>query len=582
MKSVKKFEEVPKFNDKQIEKQLAKQIRFLKLVYPFLEDDIYQEGCLELRPVRRNKETKYVRSYNAWRMDEKAIDKLRDFLKKINGQPCCLYYSLYTLRHEKKKEGKINKNNCLFTSVLAADFDKITQEEFQKEKKKLTDLGIETIDIFTGHGFQMLILLKEKVYDKELVRKFTNLLVSKGFRVDSTIIDCARLFRMPYSFNCKSLDKSSEYYDQGIIPATVINFSDKRYYLVDVFKKINSLPDVIKPTETQAAEFTELSIKSLKVAPITVKDKQEQIKKIKEVKKIKIENLNSVYGDYIQVDRLPEAIQKMLNGSEEGLRNQVMLFIVPFLRNTLGLNIQTIKSILTIWGDLCSPQLDKKFIEKEVDRIYKYGFKGRQGKYTKELQKAYGYLEFSKYTRANKIIIPNAIFEDFDIISDGSVKIYLGMKLAEQIEGLKEFTQKEIEEVSKISRRTFFRNINDLLVTGFICKRKANRRQGEEYIYYINPYFNSTKGFTPIENILVKSMLLELTDGEMKLYSYLCHMIGSCKHDCWASQKYIASKIGKKQNSVSEMTSKLSEKKYITKRIITRDNIKHCIYNLNY
>lgn len=585
MKSIKKFEEVPKFNDKQIEKQLAKQIRFLKLVYPFLEDNEYQEGCIEIRPIRRNKDTKYIRSFNTWRLEENDINELRKFLNLINGQGYCIYYSLYCFEYGKneKQKGKINKDNSLFTTILASDFDDITLEEFNKEKEKLINLGIETIDIYTGHGFQMLILLKEKVYDKDILKKFTNLMISKGFKVDPAIVDCARVFRMPYTFNCKSLDENSKHYCEGILPTTDLNLTNKRYHLVDIFNKINSLPDVIKLSEAQAIEVTEFNIKAIKFAPITVKDKKEQLKKIKEIKNIKIENLNSIYKDYIEVDKLPEPIQKMLNGSQEGLRNQVMLFIVPFFRNALGLNIQTIKNILIIWGDLCSPQLDKKFIEKEVDRIYKYGFKGQQGKYTKELQKAYGYLEFSKYTRANKIIIPNAIFEDFDIISDGAVRIYLSMKLAEQMEGIKEFTQKEIQEISKISRMTFFRNINDLLVTGFICKRKANRRLKEEYIYYINPYFSTTKGFTPIENILVKSMLLELTDGEMKLYSYLCMMIGSYKHDCWASQKYIAEKIGKKgQSSISKMTDQLVLKKYITKRTITRDNINHCIYNLNY
>lgn len=585
MKSVKKFEEVPKFNDKQIEKQLAKQIRFLKLVYPFLGEDEYQEGCVEIRPIRRNKDTKYIRSFNTWRLKENDINELRKFLNLINGQGYCVYYSLYAFEYSKneKQKGKINKDNSLFTTVLASDFDDITLEEFNKEKKKLIDLGIETIDIFTGHGFQMLILLKEKVYDKDILKKFTNLMISKGFKIDPAIVDCARVFRMPYTFNCKSLDENSKHYDEGILPTTDINITDKRYHLVDIFKKLNSLPDVIKLTETQAIEVTQFNIKSIKVKPITVHDKKEHLRKIKEVKKIKIENLNSIYDKYIEVDKVPEPIQKMLSGSQEGLRNKVMLFIVPFFRNTLGFNIQTIKNILVIWGGLCSPKLDETFIKKEVDRIYKYGFKGRQGKYTTELQKAYGYLEFSKYTRANKIIIPNAIFEEFDSISDGSIRIYLAMKLTEQMEGRKEFTQNEIQEVSKISRRTFFRNINDLLASGFICKKKANRRQGEEYIYYINPYFSTTKGFTTIENILIKSMLLELTDGEMKLYAYLCHMIGSCKHDCWASQKYIAEKIGKKgQSSISKMTDQLVLKKYITKRTITRDNINHCVYNLNY
>lgn len=579
MREIKIFESVPTFSEQQIEKQLIKQIRFLKAIYPWLNEDNYQDGAVELRPIKRDKEAKYIKSYNTWRLEEKDINSLRDFLALLNGQGYCLYYSLFTLDYNKtsgKQKGKINLDNALYTSVLASDFDNITWEEFKIEKQKLTNLGLETIDIFTGHGFQSLILLKEKVWDREIIKKYTKLLISKGFKVDTAIVDCARVFRMPYSFNCKSLDPKNKHYMEGIVPTTDVNWTEKRYNLADVFKALNSLPTVIEQME-------ELNIKEIKTEPVTIKEKKIQLDKIREIKNIKIENLNTLYSELIDIERFPEPIQKMLQGTPSGLRNNVMLFIIPFLRHTLGLNIQTIKSILTIWGSLCTPALDKDFVEKEVDRIYKYGFKGQQGKYTTELREAYGYLEFNKFTRQNKILIPNSIFEDFDVINDGAVKIYISLKLAEQVDGVKEFTQKEIIEISQISRSTFFKNINDLLSMGYVCKKRANRRLGEEYIYYINPYFSSIDGFTMLENAVVQLMLNQLTDGEMKLYSYLCFMIGSSKNDCWASQKYLAKKIGKKaHNSISYMTDELVKKKYITKKTVEKDGIKHCIYNLNY
>lgn len=579
MKEIKIFESVPTFTDGQIEKQLNKQIRFLKAIYPWLTEDNYQNGAIELRPIKRDKDAKYIRSYNTWRLEEKDINALREFLKLINGEGYCLYYSLFNFDYTKtsgKEKGKINKDNALYTSVLAADYDNITWEEFQSEKKKLTDLGIETIDIFTGHGFQSLILLKEKVYDKEIIKKYTELLISKGFRVDGAIVDCARVFRQPYTFNCKSLDHKNKHFGEGIVPTTDVGWTEKRYNLVDVFKSLNTLPTVIE-------QSTEIDINTIKTEPVTIKEKKVQLEKIKKIKNIKIENLNTLYSEYVDVERLPEPIQKMLQGSESGLRNKVMLFIIPFLRNSLGLNIQTIKGILTIWGSLCTPNLNKEHIEKEVDRIYKYGFKGQQGKYTEELRQAYGYLEFNKFTRQNKILIPNSIFEDFDVISDGAIKIYLSLKLSEQIDGIKEFTKQDIQQSANIVERTLERNIKDLVAMGYVCKRKSNRRQGEQYIYYINPYFSSINGFTMLENAVVQLMLNQLTDGEMKLYSYLCMMIGSSKNDCWASQKYLAKKIGKKgQNAISMMTDNLQSKKYITKKTIDKDGIKHCIYNLNY
>lgn len=592
MKTTKAFNSVPVFNDKQLDKQLEKQVHFLKIIYPFLEDEsTWNEGAIELRPIKRDSTLKgYIRSYNAWHMQDKDIESLKKFLGMINGKGYCLYYSTFTFDHSKEvlngngkamEKGKINNSNALFTTVLPMDFDNITLEEFKKEKQKLIDLDIETIDIFTGHGFQSLILLNHRVLDKDILKKFTNLMLSKGFKVDEALVDPARVLRMPYSFNCKAMDKKSKYYHEAfpdLFPTTDINWTERRYHVVDIFQKINSMPDVIP----QEKPMTEIEIKGIQVAPITSTEKKKEQAEIKEVKKIKIENLKTVFN-MLDFEKLPEPIQKMLQGSQSGLRNKVMLFLIPFFRNSLGLSIQTIKQIMAIWGEKCSPALDKDFVIAEVDRLYKYGFKGKFGAYTAELQKAYGYLEFSKFTRQNKITIPNSIFDDFDVISDGAVRIYLSMKLAVAIDGVKEFTQKEILEHAEIGRATFYRNITDLLAMGYLCKKRANRRQGEEYIYYINPYFSSVDGFTMLENAVVQMMLNQLTDGEMKLYSYLCMMVGSSKNDCWASQKYLAKKIGKKgQNAISMMTDSLQSKKYITKNTIDKDGIKHCIYNLNY
>lgn len=238
---------------------------------------------------------------------------------------------------------------------------------------------------------------------------------------------------------------------------------------------------------------------------------------------------------------------------------------------------------MVVWGEHCTPKMTQEAVETDVDRIYKKGFKGGFGKYTVELRKAYGYLEFNKYTRNNKIIIPNAIFNDFDVISDGAIRIYLSMKLAKSLDDLKELTKEDIQKYADISERTVERNMKDLVSMGYVCKRKENRRLGEKYIYYINPYFSTIEGYTMIENSLVKLMLQELTDGESKLYIYLCKMIGSSKNECWSSQKYIAKNIGKTQQGISLITDKLSEKRYIKKTtLITDDNIKVCTYNLNY
>jgi predicted transcriptional regulator len=232
----------------------------------------------------------------------------------------------------------------------------------------------------------------------------------------------------------------------------------------------------------------------------------------------------------------------------------------------------------------CNPVFHEDYVNSEVDRIYGYKFKGKHGSYSTELRQKYGYLEFSKYNRDSKTLIPNDFFKDFIALSDCAVKIYLAMRLANKIEGIKEFTEKIISEYAGISERTLKRHIKFLLKTGHICKKKTNRRNGENYIYYLKPYFSSTTGYSLLENATIRVLFTGLTDGEIKLYIYLCYMIGNKQgQSCWATQEYLANKIGKKDHSaISKMTNSMHDKHYIKKITCEKDNVLHCTYTLNY
>ncbi|NOU53736.1 hypothetical protein HN020_02820 [Brevibacillus borstelensis] len=595
MIQIKVFNRVPHLEDWVIDKQVEKQVRFLKAVHPQLADEHWNEGRVELRPVKRDPNLKdYLRSFGSWHLGEKDVAELKKFLQQLNGKGVDLYFSAFAFDFgmdvfkkdgAKYERGKVNAENALFTSILAADFDGIIEEQFLSEKQRLLDLDIETIDIFSGHGWQSIILLNHRVTDKGILKKFTELMTTKGFKVDSAIVDAARVLRMPYSFNTKALDKKTKYYDPinpKIIATTDHFWTERRYHVTEIFEKLNRLPDVI----VQSHPLTDVDVKAIPTASLNSTERKAEKEKVKreieEVKQIKVETLKAVYN-MLDLERLPEPVQKMLAGSQEGLRNKVMMFIIPFLRNALGLSIQTIKEILAIWGERCSPSLDVDFVLGEVDRIYGMGFRGKHGKYTEELRKAYGYLEFDKYTKKNKIIIPNEFFEDMSTLSDGAVRIFLAIKLGESLDGVKNFSKADIQKYAQVSERTMERNIKDLLSKGHVCKRRGNRRSGEGHVYYINPYFNSVAGFTMLENATVKLMLSDLTDGEMKLYCYLSKIVGGSRAECWTSQKYLANKIGKKgHDSISKMTGSLHEKGFITKKTIEKNGVKHSVYNLNY
>ncbi|CAM5779309.1 hypothetical protein [Brevibacillus borstelensis] len=165
MKQIKVFNRVPHLEDWVIDKQVEKQVRFLKAVHPQLADEHWNEGRVELRPVKRDPNLKdYLRSYGTWHLGDKDVAELKKFLGVINGKGVDLYFSAFAFDYsmdvfkkdgKKYEKGKINNENALFTSILPMDFDGITSEEFQREKQRLLDLGIETIDIMSGHGYQM-------------------------------------------------------------------------------------------------------------------------------------------------------------------------------------------------------------------------------------------------------------------------------------------------------------------------------------------------------------------------------------------------------------------------------------------
>ena len=129
------------------------------------------------------------------------------------------------------------------------------------------------------------------------------------------------------------------------------------------------------------------------------------------------------------------------------------------------------------WGKNCIPALDEEFVLSEVDRIYKYNFKGIYGKYDESLAREFGYIEFDKYRKDNKVIISNDFFEAYSTISDTAVRIYLAMRTFEKIEGIAEWTKEDIARVAQISEKTFFRNIDELTKLGFIDKRRGQRNE---------------------------------------------------------------------------------------------------------
>lgn len=583
---------IKKLSAEEIEQQMEKQLEFLRLVHPFLNEEDYSEVCMEIRPIRRTSGYP-LKSLNLWQINEKALHFYEKFLNRINGQAVCLYYSVFAFNSQKAcykadgtmyQKGKINNQNAEFTQVLVMDFDGISEKEYKHYKHIFKDLNIETISIFSGHGYQDIILLSERIYDKKILEQFTGLLLQKGFPVDSSIKDPARVMRMPYSFNAKAFDEKNKHHHEKpeLIPTKILSWTEKRYHLEEVFQQLMSLSD--KNTgEPIKDSFEE------KTSPSTIKTNSSDNLVENDLEEMNRLLLNELYP-LLEGEDIPLPIQRMLYQTREGFRNKVLMFLIPYLRNHLALKVDEIKEIISIWAGQCEPKLDIPFARMEAERILNYQYTGKLGAYDDDMKKEFGRLDFGEldvYERnRNRVVIPNQVFRLYDTLSEGAVKIYFAMKAQAYLSPKKAWEQEDIEKFAAVSKATFYRNIKELMKFSLVEKIKGSKKEGTKTTYRLIDPEHLPHGYTLFDAGTIENMIhheyKSLTTGELKLYTYLSYITRNLT-ETWMSQERIGKEINMPRTTVCYLTGKLEEKQYIDKETYKgEDNKDHCRYRLNY
>jgi predicted transcriptional regulator len=267
-KRVKRVREELKLTQEQIKENVKIIMDFISLVNPTAAQGGKVKGTQEIAFFERRADRGTIvhKSSPLWIVDEKAEEYLIKRFEDNNGIPMCNFFSGFTYDRYKLKENgdhpdKVTIENSLYTQILPIDFDGITLEQFEEMKQKLLSLGIPTLDVFSGHGVQSFVLLTRKCYDKKIYEKFTNLLLKAGFPVDSQIKDSARLLRLPNTFNSKAfqvgLSKFFDPVDPKQIPTYVLNWTDERCELNDVFAALNKYIASLKLTDDPFEEEAE-------------------------------------------------------------------------------------------------------------------------------------------------------------------------------------------------------------------------------------------------------------------------------------------------------------------------------------
>lgn len=525
---------------------------FLKQIRPNLKNENNRE--IEIRLLRRDRADNFLGTFRISDFNKYTENKLIEFLTYVEDFKYCTYYSVYSfdknilpiVNAEKKKTPKIAKNNAKDTNILVADFDNISEENFDKYYIEFISLNIEpSITIFSGHGYQCIWKLNKNYDDLMLLKKFTKQLLALGFPVDDKIKDCARLMRVPGTFNCKDLDSIIPTY---IYKQTLKENKLKEYSVEDLFTKIKSIS---YNTEENCCSG----------------------------------NLQEIYP-MLNIKQLPLPIQKMLQGFVEGKANNVLMFLTLYFRE-LGFSKGKIKEIISILAKQGTYPWDEDFVLKEVDRFFYNRQYLAKTVYLSSL-KEFGYFDF-QLTNNENLKINNYVMLNVKNISSKAFIIYLQMLISVHNGEENSFTLKDISDLVKCSERRLKDKLDELLKIGLLDKKRSYKKDGNSYLYYINGFLRFTeKGFTNFHIASLKLLLKqleykEINETQVIICLYLKQRCYNENNMCYLTLETIGNDLGFTKSTISKAFNKIEKAKLITRTKIPVTDFQYRYnYFLNY
>ena len=549
--------DLTKLSPEQLEEQLETILRFLQVVHPSLISDQKHKYCVELRPIiRGERDYQLSRSCNIWDLSEANVERVRAFLKKHNGAPTCLFYSVFTYDNNMKavtaagklaKPGHITTAAAEDTNEIVLDFDHIGFEDYTKLVDRFESLGLYAMWVSTGHGYHAHLLLKNALADKDILRQLVYQFRAKGFDCDSSCVDPARVMRLPGTFNKKYL-KDTAYAHEAAAPprCEIFRESTERYEVEQILAALETLPTVSpEDEEVYLARTAAKAHKALRQAGDGGESPMDILKRIE--------------YPYLSDYELPEPIRNMLAYTPQGYRNQCLGFLIKFLRTHFKLGKTQMQEILTLWArEACDPAYDPKEFRDDFSRLY-YNYNGLG--YTPELSRRFGPIDFQGLIELRKkdIAIPNKLFRSMAELDGTAVRMYLAIKMLEH-RGTTA-TQAALAELLNISTRAVRPAIQALEKSNFAYRVAGNRRQGIPFSYRTSSIVSKTDGYMIFSYNDLKAYITELYDegsranGALKLFLFFRYKFHT--HDIYMSQENLGKHIGATQTAVSDMVAKL-------------------------
>lgn len=253
-----------KLSDGDIKELAAKQVNFLRTLFPFIAVMPYRVNYqgrrenlqIELRAMKRfdpgdsaKKGTARYTSFNTFSLDQSCEEFLERYIRQCNKSKfeLCEYFifSAFDKNITKNADEEpsnrpqmCNATNTAMIQSLMLDFDKLTKGEFIEHYTRLRQVGLEFLVVFTGHGYQVHFLLDQPTRDIHSLKALVRLATVMGYPVDPSANTVSQLCRMPFTLNSKAYDPKFGY-DLEVIQTDLLITTEKRYTLDELFLRLS-------------------------------------------------------------------------------------------------------------------------------------------------------------------------------------------------------------------------------------------------------------------------------------------------------------------------------------------------------
>lgn len=548
-----------------------------------LVDGTPGEHCVEIRPIMRKANVKgkhdvAIKHFHMWRADAVTKQSFIDWVSNdLKNQGCCIFISVYCFDaalKTYKENGKpnrpytVNKQNQLYTRWMVADFDNVSEDENKFFDDTMDNLGIPFQSIQTSEkGYQKRIYLADQVNDDAALSKFTKLLINKGFKADKKVINKGQVVRVVGTVNNKVF--SPKYPDRNVqFPVTVVRDTTDKISFNDLWTKISSLPDIYPKYKTELLTVKQISeIKKEEFKPIAYYNED-----------IFIEQYKDIIPEHY-IDNIQKPIRYMLIDTPDSFTDAVVMFIIPYFKNTFKLSFEQTKIIMDKWAEINNyTELDK------YERIYYTEYKKGFGAYTSELQERYGSIAFHKnYDTVIKINDNTAnlkpiIFEKniYPELDKTALKIFIGILFEYKASSKITWSIKEIMEFNNVSKPTAIKALKHLVDKDFIACSESFKTKDKGNEYTLIRTYIALKTERRLEFTLsqLREMNRNLKGNEIKIFLYMRFIILKCSNgEYYGNQADIASAVGMTQQAVSKVLVSLNQKRFINISKVRINNI---------